>query len=272
MVRRLKVVLGMLVVVGAARASPYWVDYETTSGHYPEEEGLQRVTSYGGDQRSIEDGWLVMDGRADPRIQDYYQISRHGGTDPGPGEVFVMQWRLRIDQVSYYYDPTTSVFSDEKWGVGFKLSRTAIYSTFETGVSAAFEAGVPHAFDFRSTDMRTYVLSIDGVPAIYGNFWLSLTASRVAWGDGVYMDASLVRWNYFRFGVVSLRRGDVNCDGVVNEQDIDGFVLLLFAAGTDYQEYYAQYPECDALLGDMNGDGGVNGQDIDGFVEALFAW
>lgn len=66
--------------------------------------------------------------------------------------------------------------------------------------------------------------------------------------------------------------GDVNCDGVVNGQDIDGFVLLIFATdpGT-WSNYYAWTGgACNALCGDMNGDGAVNGGDIDGFVAALF--
>lgn len=67
--------------------------------------------------------------------------------------------------------------------------------------------------------------------------------------------------------------GDMNCDGAINGQDIDGFILVLFGA-PPYASYYAWTgivnPPCNAYLGDMNGDGNVNGQDIDGFVAALF--
>jgi hypothetical protein len=202
MFRVLNVILGMLLATAAARASPYWIEYEPGNGHFPEEEGWWRLTSFGGDQRWLDDGWLVMDGMADPQIQDYYRLDMGGSLDPGPAEVFVVQWRVRIDDLQWYYDPEVGVFSDEKWAVGFVMSLRQIESEFEQGVSASFEPGVDHTFDFRSADMRTYVLSIDGVPAIEGDFWLSLTPSRVLWGDGVYGGASMARWDYFRFGVV----------------------------------------------------------------------
>ena len=64
--------------------------------------------------------------------------------------------------------------------------------------------------------------------------------------------------------------GDMDCDGTVNGQDIDGFVLALFGEASGFDEYYAQYPNCDPLGADMNGDGHVNGQHIDGFVAMLF--
>jgi hypothetical protein len=200
--RMFNVIVTLLLVVGAARASPYWIEYEPGNGHFPEEEGWQRITLHGGDQRSLEDGWLVMDGMASPNIQDYYRMSMPGALDPASGEEFVMQWRIGIDELQWYYDPEVDVFSDQKWAVSFLMSLDTIYSTFEPGVSAPFESGLPHTFELRSADMRTYVLSIDDVPAIYGNFWLSLWDSRVFWGDGVNGGASLARWDYFQFGVI----------------------------------------------------------------------
>lgn len=59
--------------------------------------------------------------------------------------------------------------------------------------------------------------------------------------------------------------GDLNCDGVVNNFDIDPFVLAL----TDPAGYETQYPACDRSLGDVNGDGLVNNFDIDPFVALL---
>lgn len=59
--------------------------------------------------------------------------------------------------------------------------------------------------------------------------------------------------------------GDLNCDGVVNNFDIDAFVLAL----TDPAGYEASYPDCDRSLGDVNGDGLVNNFDIDPFVALL---
>lgn len=59
--------------------------------------------------------------------------------------------------------------------------------------------------------------------------------------------------------------GDMNCDGVVNNFDIDPFVLAL----TDPGAYALQYPDCDAANGDVNGDGVLNNFDIDPFVNCL---
>ncbi|MGH6958864.1 MAG: hypothetical protein ACREE7_00120, partial [Dongiaceae bacterium] len=59
--------------------------------------------------------------------------------------------------------------------------------------------------------------------------------------------------------------GDLNCDGAVNNFDIDPFVLALL----DPAAYAAAYPDCDIDLADVNGDGVVNNFDIDPFVELL---
>ncbi|MEW6251520.1 MAG: hypothetical protein AB1716_12805 [Planctomycetota bacterium] len=193
----------LLIAAATARSSPgdtYWVNYQASSGLFPEEAGWTRYTREGGDQRWFEDGWLVMDGTADPRIQDYNRFDR--SLDPAPGEEFIVQWRISVDQLSGYYDPAIGVFSDEQWGVGFVMSLGDIKSQFEQNVSASFAPGVAHTFELRSRDMRAYSLSIDGLPAISGSFWLSLSRSHVAWGDGVYGAASLARWEFVRFGVV----------------------------------------------------------------------
>jgi hypothetical protein len=59
--------------------------------------------------------------------------------------------------------------------------------------------------------------------------------------------------------------GDMNCDGVVDLDDVPAMVLALI----DPDEYAAQYPDCDIATGDMNEDGDVNGLDLQPFVNAL---
>lgn len=59
--------------------------------------------------------------------------------------------------------------------------------------------------------------------------------------------------------------GDMNCDGVVNNFDIDPFVIAL----TDPRLYAAMFPNCDINNGDVNGDGVLNNFDIDPFVMCL---
>jgi hypothetical protein len=59
--------------------------------------------------------------------------------------------------------------------------------------------------------------------------------------------------------------GDLNCDGLVNNGDIDAFVLDLTQRGA----YRLAYPNCNEMLGDINGDGLLNNGDIDAFVALL---
>ena len=59
--------------------------------------------------------------------------------------------------------------------------------------------------------------------------------------------------------------GDLNCDGVVDFEDINPFVLALTAWG----QYLQQYPDCDIMLADINGDAYVTYADINPFVTLL---
>jgi hypothetical protein len=59
--------------------------------------------------------------------------------------------------------------------------------------------------------------------------------------------------------------GDMNCDGVVDFDDINPFVLAL----SNPNAWQAAYPECYLLNGDCNGDGVVDFDDINPFVAIL---
>jgi hypothetical protein len=59
--------------------------------------------------------------------------------------------------------------------------------------------------------------------------------------------------------------GDLNCDGIVDFDDINPFVLAI----SDPVAYAAAYPDCDILAGDCNGDGYVDFDDINPFVVLL---
>jgi hypothetical protein len=56
--------------------------------------------------------------------------------------------------------------------------------------------------------------------------------------------------------------GDLNCDGSVDFDDIDPFVLALSGQAA----YQAQFPNCNWLNADTNNDGTVDFDDIDPFV------
>ncbi len=59
--------------------------------------------------------------------------------------------------------------------------------------------------------------------------------------------------------------GDCNCDGFINNADIDAFVLAITQPGT----YGTSYPDCNIMAADCNGDESVNNADIDPFVQLL---
>jgi hypothetical protein len=59
--------------------------------------------------------------------------------------------------------------------------------------------------------------------------------------------------------------GDMDCDGVINFDDINPFVLAL----SDPVGYQNAYPACNILNADCNDDGAVNFDDINPFVAIL---
>ena len=59
--------------------------------------------------------------------------------------------------------------------------------------------------------------------------------------------------------------GDVNCDGAINNFDIDPFVLAI----TDPDGYDAAYPDCSWTNADVNMDGSINNFDIDSLVTLI---
>jgi hypothetical protein len=77
-------------------------------------------------------------------------------------------------------------------------------------------------------------------------------------GDGVAGGSAVAQF------AVTLA-GDLNCDGAVDFQDINPFVLAL----TDGSAYEATYPGCPLANGDINGDGYVDFADINGFIALL---
>jgi type 1 fimbria pilin len=59
--------------------------------------------------------------------------------------------------------------------------------------------------------------------------------------------------------------GDLNCDYVVDFDDINPFVLAV----ASHTEYTAAYPHCNYYLADCNEDGFVDFDDINPFVAAI---
>jgi hypothetical protein len=154
-----------------------------------------------GAYRTLEDGILTYDSLYDPGVFDTSNIERPGQIDPGPGEMFVLEWRLQVDEVVGTSDPAVGVASDTGWIVGFGFSETSVTSFFEGFIQIPIAPYAFHEYRLVSSDMLAYDLFIDGAWARRGSFWESSTYSEVGWGDATQGAASRHEWDYLRFGV-----------------------------------------------------------------------
>jgi DNA-binding beta-propeller fold protein YncE len=97
----------------------------------------------------------------------------------------------------------------------------------------------------------TALLTMAGVAPLNGRSQLAMSIE----------DASFAVTNFGRLP----RRGDLNCDGSVDFDDINPFVLALVGPAA----YQAAYPQCDIRNGDVNEDCAVDFDDINPFVACL---
>jgi hypothetical protein len=204
----------LLLSAAPALAAPYWIDYEADNPeqHFPEQEGWTRIWGNwegqfhgSGAVRTLHDGTLTYDSLYDDGVYDFSQMVRPGQMDPHGQEVFVCEWRLRVDEVHGFMDPGDpglALTSDEAWVLGFEFARDHIYSVFENYLEIPFTPGVFHDYRLLSPDMRVYTLYIDGVIAHEGALMPRFGTPRIGWGDSVEGAASLHDWDYFRFGAV----------------------------------------------------------------------
>jgi len=205
---KLTVAFMVAVCVSIAHAERYWIAWEGED--FPENEGWTRVWGNWDGQyegpgaiRTLEDGILTYDSLYDDGVYDFSVMYRPGQMDPEPGELFVMEWRLNVEEVdSWYGDPGVVLSSDEAWVLGLRFAYDRIYSVFEDYLEIPFTAGGFHTYRVESADMRQYDLYIDSELARHGTFTHSVGPSEVTWGEGVQGVASLHHWDYFRFGVV----------------------------------------------------------------------
>ena len=229
MMRWLFVLVAALgVPVMPAGAEEYWITYE--GNDLPENEGWERNWGnwdgqYEGDgaMRTIQDGILTMDSLFDVGVYDFAYVDRPGQIDPAPGEIFVMEWRVLVEETTGEPYFATGVFltSDDAWNLGFGMYPDAVVSSFED-VTVPIEPGVFHEYRVLSTDMRAYELYIDGDLALTGSFWDGLGEGLLSWGEGVQGVAALAHWDYFRAGVIP---------------EPDSFLLLLVLCASRLRKY-----------------------------------
>lgn len=204
-IRSAAALLLILSAAASAPATPYWIAWE--GDDWPENQGWTRhsVNYFGGPlaERTLDAGWMTIDGRASHGIAEWYGIERPGQLDPDPGEEFVMQWQVRVDEILLTpRDPGVGVFSDDGWVVSLEYTMDSVQSSFESFVAVPFTPYVPHTFELRSPDMRGYDLYLDGSLVRQGEVVHVLRYSNVGWGDAIVGAASQSGWEYFRFGVV----------------------------------------------------------------------
>ena len=192
-------VLLLLMLVAAAVAEPYWVEYDPSAGLFPEELGWERTVYGGGAERSFDDGALVLDGSESIQIVDDYWMQ--ASLECASGEQFLIEWRLRVDEVAGFADPIVGVSAAGHGVIALSYTPESIYSLLED-VWIPFAPGQYHAYALASSDMLNYELRIDGVVAHVGQFVGPCPQSGITWGDGASGASSISVWDYVRFGVI----------------------------------------------------------------------
>lgn len=250
--------------VGPTQGEPYWFAFEFDDPNdLPQGEAWLR--RYQPEPFGFVEGGMITYDSVDTQSYDFWEYSRPGALDPGPNEVFIAEWRLWVEWVSYYMDPGISLKSDGAWVVSLAFDVGVVRSLHEY-VVIPIPVGDWHTYTLVSDDMRAYELYIDGELAWQGLFARRFIQSLVQWGDLTQGAASLHRWDFCRFGVVPAPlTGDVNCDGSADFADINPFVQVLTGAPADQQAY----PFCWPTNADINGDGSVDFADINPFVDLL---
>jgi C1A family cysteine protease len=103
--------------------------------------------------------------------------------------------------------------------------------------------------------------SADNQPAVYLCWSLGPTDYSVRYCGWNIDDIQLVGQRYPAEHML----GDLNCDGTVDFEDINPFVLVL----SDPAGYQGAYPDCSVLTADCNQDGSVDFDDVNPFIERL---
>ena len=120
-------------------------------------------------------------------------------------------------------------------------------------------------------DGRTDCLDLGLVPAALGQhvgsplFNPDADVDKDGWVSAA--DLALVRSDFgcTCWNAPGQRLGDLNCDGVVNDNDIGPYLLALEGEAA----YYAVYRNCNWLNGDCNLDGTVDNEDTPGFLRLV---
>lgn len=92
----------------------------------------------------------------------------------------------------------------------------------------------------------------------------SITQAAIRWPNGDWQTLHDLDVDQFLV-VTEPEWGDLNCDGLVDFDDVDPFVMALSGP----EGYLAQFPDCNWYNADVDSNGFVNFDDIDPFVVLL---
>lgn len=244
----------------------------------PDHEGWTVIQIVCGPQLSLNEGWFnqhveLCPGYSPPGGQSAI-YGRSLEDFDGAGSFFV-DWRTQ----------TTAPVSELIWGGGVDLSLGSFGNTnyhFRIARDQAqlnrdnllpmphidIEPDVPHSYRLELYGAQQYIWYIDGrvVDAGVPEGTYPSYTPRVNWRAKAAWVANTSRLDYIRYGtLVPAERGDVNCDGHIDNFDIDPFIQVLI----DPVGYQAAHPGCSLISADANGDGRTNNFDIDAFIALL---
>ncbi len=134
--------------------------------------------------------------------------------------------------------------------------RDGVLGTADDDVRVA--AGSPCVDSASNADLPADALDLDGDGDVGEPIPIDLAWSRRVRNGEV--DIGALEASQFAASI-----GDMNCDGIVNNADIDPFVLAI----TDARAYIAQFADCFLTNGDVNLDGRVDNADVDSFVAII---
>ncbi|MBL8877567.1 MAG: hypothetical protein JNG88_00480 [Phycisphaerales bacterium] len=183
----------------AALADPVSIVYE--GDDYPENVGWQRFTQYGGAERALRDGVLTLDSMSSRDIADYYQ--QPWLRDPESGELFVAEFRVRVQTEDLFPDNGIIIARGEHFGyvellVGYDQLIVLPHFAILPLAPATW-----HGFTLRSSDMVDFDLFVDGALAHSGTFETeTLNRGFCGFGDGVVNASSYTEWDYARFRII----------------------------------------------------------------------
>lgn len=153
----------------------------------------------------------------------------------------------------------------------------------EEPATTSFAAGVRRCRPVRANAPRLYINGVEehyhvredceNQALLTDNRQITIGNGVGLWFEGLIDDVQLFAAPLLPHEVAALYanpgqdilRGDMNCDGLVNNFDIDTFVTALLAPA----DYLAAFPNCNLLAGDINRDDALNNFDIAPFAECV---